>query len=251
MSVESWQQRLYPDASRMAPQTQFMTVLEQQVRPHHHVLDLGAGAGELNRYQFKGRVQRMVGIDLDPRVTSNPLLDEGVLGDVCQLPFADKTFDVAFAVYVLEHIADPERFTAEVSRVLKPGGVFVCLTPNWTHYVPMIASITPFAFHQWYNKLRGREEDDTFPTHYRLNSRGALRRHFGTAGCSPVAVKMIETLPSYLKFSTPSFLVGAAYERLVNSTDLLAGCRVNLIGVYRKEGEASQLPAQQRTRRAA
>lgn len=247
MSVRDWQEKLYPPASRLDPQTEFLTTLEDFIRPEHHVLDLGAGAGELSRYQFRGRVRRMVGIDLDKRVAQNPLLDEGVVGDVCHLPFADQSFDVAFAIYVLEHLADPAQFTREVSRVLKPGGVFICLTPNRMHYVPLIASLTPFAFHQWYNKLRGREEEDTFPTLYRLNSRRALRRHFGIAGCSPAQVRMIEPQPNYLMFSTPTFLAGTAYERLVNATEWLSGLRVNIIGAYRKDSAA----ALQVVRRAA
>jgi SAM-dependent methyltransferase len=246
MSVRSLQERLYPPATRLDPQAEFLATLEEFIRPEHHVLDLGAGAGELNRYQFKGRVRRMVGIDLDERVARNPLLDKGVVGDICRLPFADDSFDVAFAIYVLEHLADPARFTQEVSRVLKPGGVFVCLTPNRRHYVATIASLTPFAFHQWYNKLRGRDEDDTFPTLYRLNSRRALEQHFGNAGCSPIQVRMIEPQPNYLMFSTPTLLAGAAYERLVNATDWLADFRVNIIGAYRKDGVAAQ-----QTRRAA
>lgn len=251
MSVKAWQDYLYPSESRIDAQREFLSELEHHLQPHQHVLDLGAGAGELCRYELKGRVKRLVGIDLDPRVTSNPLLDEGVIGDLCQLPFPDQSFDVAFAIYVLEHIAEPDRFIAEVSRVLKPGGTFLCLTPNRFHYVSLIASLTPHSFHEWINKRRGRDEEDTFPTCYRLNTRRSLTRHFSHVGCRPVSLNLIETQPNYLMFSTPTLLVGAAYERLVNSTKLLTDLRVNIIGAFRKAGVTEAPSVAPAFRRAA
>ena len=47
-----------------------------------------------------------------------------------------------------------------------------------------------------------------------------------------------ECCPNYLTFSLPSFLLGVAYERVVNSCDLLAGMRVNILGWYRKVDRA-------------
>lgn len=48
-----------------------------------------------------------------------------VIGDAENLPFADATFDVAVMHAVLEHIPDVGKAISEVSRVLRPGGVFV------------------------------------------------------------------------------------------------------------------------------
>jgi SAM-dependent methyltransferase len=240
MSVAAWQSRLYPQPEIVDGYQHFLTELERHVTPRSVVLDIGAGAGELNSYVLKGRVQRMVGVDLDPRVTTNPLLDEGVLAEAGALPFADSTFDIAFSVYVLEHIARPEQFIAEVRRVLKPGGVFIALTPNRWHYVPMIAALTPMSFHRWFNERRGRAADDTFPTFYRMNSRGAQRRLFEAADFETLGLTMLETQPNYLKFSTPTFLAGVVYERLVNGSKLLADLRVNIISAFRKSPAGQQ-----------
>jgi SAM-dependent methyltransferase len=169
------------------------------------------------------------------------LLDQGVVANVYDLPFESNRFDVAFAIYVLEHVDNPERIVREIHRVLRPGGRFFALTPNRYHYVSLMAAHTPTRFHRWYNQRRGRSEDDTFPTHYRMNSRGALRRQFGTAGFDPLCLSTIEVQPNYLTFCTPAFLLGAAYERLVNSTKWLSFCRVNIIGVFRKTDQARGL----------
>ena len=53
-----------------------------------------------------------------------------VLDDMTKSSLPDSTFSCVIAVEVLEHVEEDERFVAEVSRVLKPGGYFVMTTPN-------------------------------------------------------------------------------------------------------------------------
>ena len=40
------------------------------------------------------------------------------------------TFDIVYSSNVIEHVADPAEFMKKVSDVLKPGGLFLCETPN-------------------------------------------------------------------------------------------------------------------------
>ncbi len=215
----------------------FLERISRNLTPQSRVLDAGAGAGDLFPYDFKNRVQEMVGVDLDPRVTSNPRLHRGILSDLTSIPIEDNYFDVIFSRAVLEHVQEPERFLNEMGRLLKPGGVFVFLTPNRWHYVCVGSQLTPHGFHEWYNKrLRGREDEDTFPTVYRLNSASSVRRHFGQAGFVEKELLFRECCPNYLLFAAPAFYLGVLYERLVNSTDFLAGLRVNILGTFAKPG---------------
>jgi len=46
------------------------------------------------------------------------------------LPFQDRIFDVAVAVSTLEFVQDISRSAREISRVLRPGGVAVVVTPG-------------------------------------------------------------------------------------------------------------------------
>ncbi len=46
------------------------------------------------------------------------------------LPCVDGSFDGVYSINVLEHVPDPARFVAETARVLKPGGLFLAITPN-------------------------------------------------------------------------------------------------------------------------
>lgn len=237
--MRQWLESLYPAVEGRDPLIRFHRTLARYVDEDAEVLDLGAGAG-INPYDLKGRVKRIVGVDLDPRVLTNPLLDVGHIADVTELPFPDESFDVAFSIYVLEHIAQPDVFLREVARVLRPGGYFVSLTPNRHHYVCLAASITPTRFHRWFNAKRGRAEEDTFPTTYRLNSRRQLEQHARQNGLEVVALDAIEVRPNYLAFSAPTFALGAAYERVVNSTTALSGLRTNLLPVLRKLPHSSR-----------
>lgn len=235
-----WHRRLYPDGYDPDLLGELIQRVERHLKPEHAVLDIGAGAGERNRYSLRGRCREVVGVDVDPRVAANPLLDRGVCAEVTRLPFPDESFDIAFAIYVLEHVAEPNQFVPEVWRVLKPGGVFLSLTPNRWHYVAIAASLTPTSFHKWYNRKRGRGYEDTFPTVYRLNSRREQREIFAQHGFATEEVRAFEIQPKYLMFSLPTFLVGAAYERLVNATPSLEGLRVNLLSTFRKLGDGRQ-----------
>jgi SAM-dependent methyltransferase len=131
-------------------------------------------------------------------------------------------------------LPDPGRAFAEVARVLRPGGVFFAKTPNRRHYVALISHLTPHRFHQLVNEWRGRDREDTFPTLYRANTARALRRWAATAGLTVERVRHVEGRPEYLRMLAPTYLLGLAYERLVNATELLAPWRVVLIASFRK-----------------
>ncbi len=242
-TVRDLQNRFYPDRVTRDPVATFVDRLQRLVKPSDDVLDLGAGTGELNSHALKGRVHRLVGVDVDPRVGTNRLLDAGVRADIAMLPFRSDSLDVVFSIYVLEHVEQPGELAAEIARVLRPGGVCLMLTPNFLHYVTLISQLTPTRFHRWINARRGRPAEDTFPTAYRLNSRRALEQTFGGAGFERVSIDLIEVQPNYLMFSPLSYAMGVAYERLVNATEALAPFRVNLIAVFRKRRQAgAQMP---------
>ncbi|MBU0976037.1 class I SAM-dependent methyltransferase [Patescibacteria group bacterium] len=46
------------------------------------------------------------------------------------LAFEDSTFDVVLTYETIEHVPWPQEFVAELSRVLKTGGIFVLTTPS-------------------------------------------------------------------------------------------------------------------------
>lgn len=227
-------QHWYPNSTRNWDDQIFRERICAHLTPQSSILDLGAGAGIVQQMDFRGLARRICGIDMDPRVTENPLLDEGRVADANSIPYEDNMFDLVFSDNMLEHLDTPIKVFREVARVLKPGGVFLFKTPNRRHYMPTIARMTPHYFHEYINRLRGREDVDTFPTRYQVNTRGDVQRLALAAGMKVAQLELIEGRPEYLRMTWPTYLVGVAYERLVNSMDWLAPFRITLIGQLRK-----------------
>ena len=88
------------------------------------VLDVGCGEGVLtDRWARQLDTRRVVGIDLDdPGLRANwqrrrrPNLEFST-GCAEALPFAAREFELVAAIETLEHVTDPERALAEMSRV--------------------------------------------------------------------------------------------------------------------------------------
>ena len=171
----------------------------------------------------------MVGVDGDPGIRGNPSLDAAVVGDLSHLPFADRSFDLVFLRYVVEHLSRPLATFRELRRIMTPGAHLLLQTPNRYHYVAIGAMLTPSRFHAWFNERRGRAKEDTFPTRYRANDRRTLRKIAAGSGFNIIALEMIEPKPAYLFFSSLAYRVGIAYERLVNSSPRLADLRCVIV----------------------
>ena len=58
----------------------------------------------------------------------SPLAD--VKADICNLPFADNSYDVILCNHVLEHIPNDTKAMQELYRVLKPGGMAILQIPQ-------------------------------------------------------------------------------------------------------------------------
>lgn len=97
------------------------------------VLNWGAGAP---RFSFPNV--------LETEIRRYPSTD--MVSTAPRLPFADATFDGVISLSVLEHVRDPLEHTAEIRRVLKPGG----------HLVLHAAFLQPFhgAPHHYFNMTR-------------------------------------------------------------------------------------------------
>lgn len=94
------------------------------------LLDLGCGTG-YGTAALAEAAPRTVGLDQvapEPRVRASQA--RFVRGDLEALPFASGGFDVVTSFQVVEHLADPHRYLAEIARVLAPDGVVLISTPN-------------------------------------------------------------------------------------------------------------------------
>jgi SAM-dependent methyltransferase len=65
-----------------------------------------------------------------------------------KLPFEENSFDIIYSKSFIEHFYYPEEIFKEVLRILKPGGKFINLTPDWKiiykHFYDDYTHRTPF-----------------------------------------------------------------------------------------------------------
>ena len=188
--------RLYPEIraggfASIDGAVQFYGRVSALTKPQDIVLELGAGRGEYliedpvpfrkNLRDHRGRCSRVIGADTDPAVFTNPGLHHAVLIEHDgTIPIADASVNMVVAEAVFEHVLEPKKFALEIARVLKPGGWLCARTPNAWGYVAMCARAVPNTAHAAVLRFLQpeRQEQDIFPTYYRLNTHHALRRHF-------------------------------------------------------------------------
>ena len=89
-------------------------------------------------------IQKRLNLGIDPEIVrqirarrSN--VRDVLLDDMTRSQLPDSEFDCVVSIEVLEHVEDDASFVREVSRVLKPGGVFLMTTPNGD-FVPNVSN---------------------------------------------------------------------------------------------------------------
>lgn len=112
-----------------------------RLAPGHAALEAGCGLGRdteaMARQVTPGGYA--VGLDLSQemigqataRTASLGLPLDFKVGSVMALPFEDASFDAVRVERTLQHLPDPAGAVAELVRVLRPGGRFAVLEPDW------------------------------------------------------------------------------------------------------------------------
>jgi SAM-dependent methyltransferase len=230
---EALRRRFYPPSFR-GMYDRLQDAIDAYVRPSDVVLDAGCGSGRVFQHRLAGRVRRVVGVDVTDEPRANENIDDPLKGDLARLPLRSETFDLIVVSHVAEHLTQPEAVFRELARVLRPGGRLLVLTPNRWHYVALVARLVPHRLHVAFNRWRGVDARDVFPTVYAANTAGRLGWLAENAGLTIERLDRFETEPEYLAFHLVPYAFGVAYERAVNRVDALAALRVSLLLVARK-----------------
>lgn len=172
------------DASRMKEKRNELTLL-----------DIGCGGGfdgdaELQRSLAEAG-SRYIGIEPDPQIE---LADVFTSAHRCRFedaPIEDESVDIAFAVMVLEHIAEPQVFWSKVHRVLRKGGCFWGMTVDARHWFVLGSTLMEKLGVKdiYLDKLhgkRGQERYENYPAFYRANTPAQIARF--ASGFSSISV---------------------------------------------------------------
>ena len=198
------------------------------VQPSFSVLDFGCGRGghaddsvsfRRQLRSFKGRVGRVIGVDVDSIGASNTSLDEfRLLAPDQPWPIDRNSIDLIICDFVLEHLSNPPAFFAEARRVLVPGGYLCIRTPNVLSYVGLISKLAPNKYHKAVSARvqSGRKEQDIFQTVYKCNTISALRKQM-KANSFRAVVYGYDPEPSYLEFSKLAYALGVLYQKCAPS----------------------------------
>jgi len=128
--------RLYTFLASRGFRPLYQAIADDIAKGEHfeRILDLGTGVGYLPVELAKRDAACVVGVDTSAemiRVANANALASGVskvvefaAGDIANLPFPGRYFDLAVAVNVLHHWRDPLAVFEEIFHILVPGGQF-------------------------------------------------------------------------------------------------------------------------------
>ncbi len=172
------------------------------VPSHGRVLDAGCGTGSLTlALATHPGLSAIEAVDFeqnfvtalsartnDPRISARQ-------GDVCALPYDDKSFDAAYSLLVLHFVSDADKAIAEMRRVLKPGATAAAAVwshdgmPSWRLFWNTIRAVEPEA------------EGNGIPSGPRpMTAEGELRALFESAGFADVTEARLTIMMDYADF---------------------------------------------------
>ena len=204
----------------------FYSRVNALIEPSFVLVDFGCGRGQHaedavsthRRLQcFKGRVAKVIGLDVDSAGQSNPTVDEfRKLASDQDWPLEDKSVNLVLCDSVLEHLATPEFFFKQARRVLADSGYLCIRTTNALSYVGIGSRLVPQRLHSAVlSRLqKSRDAQDVFPTLYRCNTIRSIRHQMSAHGFR-AAVYGHTSEPLYLTFSKLAYALGVLHQRLM------------------------------------
>jgi SAM-dependent methyltransferase len=172
--------------SREYTQLTYARLIAGVLTPQTRWLDAGGGhqifevATPEMELEMVNRVRLAVCCDLEiDHIAKHRSIRLGVGATLDRLPFRTQSLDLITLNNVAEHLEHPREVLAEFARVLVPGGRVIIHTPNVASYAVRIAEVgrrilpKPFIM-KLIRYMDFREEEDVFPTFYRINTRADL-----------------------------------------------------------------------------
>ncbi len=152
-----------------APYIYYESAIKSLINAQQKILEIGSGTG-LHTYALIQTGARIVASDIS--IHSLEILEKRIVGtnlitkiaDMEKLPFSPNSFDVVVSAGSLSY-GDPVLVDSEIQRVLRPGGIFICV--DSLNHNPI------YKLNRWINYICGERTKSTLinmPTMDRINS---------------------------------------------------------------------------------
>lgn len=149
------------------------------------LLDIGCGRGfdgESGLQQSLAEVAaQYVGIEPDASVRLSGCFSEVHRSTLEDAPLAAASIDLAFAVFVIEHLRCPRKFFDQLFKILVPGGVFWGFTIDLRHVFALVSLMADGlgvkgSILKWLGDTEAMRGPGHYRTFYRANTPSAIQR---------------------------------------------------------------------------
>jgi SAM-dependent methyltransferase len=213
------------------------------VKPDSRVLDAGSSRGDPDLPSLRHAGQT-VACDGDlPGLRANSLTNHRVASFLEALPFRDNSFDVVVCKFVVEHLAAPLAVFREFWRVLRPGGIVAIFTPNRWSLFTLLSSLLPYRLKLMFKRsVFCANDEDTFATLYRANSRRKLRTYMEQAGFDLQGMRMIPGMWAFFIFNRRLAMAVRYCERIQERLPVFRASTTYILGLWQKPLGVESVP---------
>jgi SAM-dependent methyltransferase len=235
--------RIHPD--REYTQLTYARIVGDALTPQTRWLDAGGGhqifevATPEMELAMVNRVRLAVCCDrVVDAIAKHRSIRVRVGASLDHLPFRTQSLDLITLNNVAEHLERPREVLAEFARVLAPGGRVIIHTPNVKSYAVRIAEVgrrilpKPLIM-KLIRYMDFREEEDVFPTFYRVNTRADLEAAARPAGLFVEKFQLALARPIFY-FIAPLCAAQLAADRMMMRMGADSFAASVIVAVFRK-----------------
>jgi SAM-dependent methyltransferase len=184
------------------------------LRNRESALEIGTGTGVFLEHLKSAGFTTLVGVEPSTAaIAAAPAhrrswIREGMFDESDFLP---GSFDLICCFMTMEHVGDPMEIAKSALRLLRPGGVFLTVTHDYTSTV---------------NRFLGKRSPIVDIEHLQIFSRRSIRELYARAGFGNISVESFinrYSLRYWLRLSPLPGFLKSSLERMISSSNLGSG----------------------------
>lgn len=140
-------------------------IIIERIHTESKILDFGAGAGYMcqkigNYFKSQGMQpkEHIFACDIEINNFQYPDIECRKISTDSMIPYDDESFDLIYAIEVMEHLRRPYDFIDQAYKKLKKGGWLVFSVPNILHFKSRLQFLFT-GFGEMYGPLSSKEKD--------------------------------------------------------------------------------------------